>query len=38
MQDTERYFTNLTIFDEEFYILLEMDMVEWTQPEYYHQN
>jgi len=38
MQDTERYFTNLTILTEGLYFLLEMDMVEWTDPKYGHQN
>jgi len=38
MSDTERYFTNIAIFDEELYMLLQMDMVEWTDPKYNHQN
>lgn len=38
MSDTERYFTNLSIFREGLYLSLEMDMVEWTDPKYNHQN
>ncbi len=38
MTDTERHLTNLTILTEGLYLYLDVDGVEWTEPEYYHQN